>query len=85
LRFREGEDGAAGHQSGLPLLQVATLRDDDQVALISLDFVRFIHVGESRADDRDRAARQVVPLTKLSLIDPKPERLHRYGFSSCRE
>ena len=64
LEFREGKVGAAGHQSDLLLLQVATLRDDDQVALISLDFVRLVHVGESRADDRDRAARQVVSLNK---------------------
>ena len=38
LEFREGKDGAAGHQSDLPLLQVATLRDDDQVARISPDY-----------------------------------------------
>ena len=85
LEFREGEDRAPGDQSELPLLQVATLRDDDQVALISLDFVRLLPDGESRADDRDRAARQVVSLTKLFRIDLKPERFHRYGFSSSRE
>ena len=85
LEFRERKDGAACHQPDLPLLEVATLGDDDQVALICLDFVRLIHDGESRADDRDRAARQVVSLTKLSLIDLDPERFHRYGFSSSKE
>jgi hypothetical protein len=45
--------GHPATRSDLPLLQVATLRDDDQVALICLDFVRLIHDGESRADDRD--------------------------------
>jgi hypothetical protein len=45
--------GAASHQPDLPLLQVADLRDNDQVALISPDFVRLAHDRQSRADDRD--------------------------------
>ena len=85
LEFRERKDGAAGHQPDLPLLQVTTLRNYDQVALISPNFVLLTRDRESWADDRDRAARQEVSLTKLSLIDLEPERFHRYGFSSSRE
>lgn len=43
LEFREGEDRAARHEPDLPLLQVATLRDNNQIALIGPDFVR-LHV-----------------------------------------
>ena len=82
LEFREGEDGAAGHQPGLPLFQVATLRDDNQVALIGPDFVRLPHDRESRAEDRYPAAGQVISLTKLPLVDLEPERFHRYELSS---
>ena len=57
----------------LPQLAFVSLRIDDQVALISPDFVRLTHDRESRADDRDRAAWQVVSLTKLSLFDLEPE------------
>jgi len=82
LEFREGKDGAASHQPDLPLLQVAALRDNDQVALISPDFVRLTHDRESRAEDRYPAAGQVISLTKLPLVDLEPERFHRYELSS---
>ncbi len=61
------------------------MRDNDQVALISPDFVGLTYNPESWADDRDRAAGQVVALTKRSLIDLEPERFQRYSFSSSRE
>jgi len=57
LEFREGKDGAAGDKPDLSLLQVATLRDDNQVALIGSDLMRLATDSERRAEDRDRAAR----------------------------
>ena len=84
LEFREGIDGATGHQPDLALLQVATLSHDDQIALIGSDLVRLAAVSEIRANDRNRAVGQVISLTKFPLIDLEPERFHRYEFSSSR-
>ena len=55
------------------------------VTLIGSDLVRLATDSESRAEDRDRTARQVISLTKLPFIDLEPERFQRYGFSSSRE
>jgi len=57
LEFGERKDGAAGHQPDLSLLQIATLRDNDQITLIGSDLVRLVADIESWAEDRDRTAR----------------------------
>jgi hypothetical protein len=51
------ENGAAGDEPDLSLLQVATLRDNDQVALIGSDLVWLGADRGSWAEDRDRTAR----------------------------
>ena len=50
LEFREGKDGAAGHEPDLSLFQVATLGDDNQVALTGSDLVRLATDSENRAE-----------------------------------
>lgn len=76
LEFRKRKDGAAGHQPDLSLLQVATLGDDNQVTLIGPDLVRLATDGETRPEDWDGTARQVIPLTKFPLVNLEPEWFH---------
>jgi hypothetical protein len=85
LKFRERKDGTAGHQPDPSLFQVATLGHDDQVALVGSNLAGIATDSEIRTEDGNRAAGQVIALTKLAFVDFDPERLHCYGVSSSSE
>jgi len=74
------KDGAGRHQADLVLLQIATLGDDDQVTPVGPYLLRLIAGGEARAEDWDRAARQVVSLAESAFPRPRPRTIPRSGI-----
>jgi hypothetical protein len=64
LELGEGEDGTGGHETGFPLLQVATLCQDDQVVLDRRPFPRPVFGRETGPGYRHEASGQEIALAQ---------------------